>query len=132
MGISSPTRLQMKDVLYADVLEIIRVLKGHRQYVNTQDVIDQFPEFPHKIIRRKLEKLIDAKIIEGCACGCSTAILVGLYEPLRVVVGTYSEEKGWTDTLYPVNWRENDKKRQERQFDSEVLDKIKEEYERND
>lgn len=134
MGVSSPTKLQMKHVLYADVLEVIRVLKDKQDYVNAQHVCNEFPEIPEKIIRRKLEKLIDKRIIEGCACGCSTAIQVGLYEPLWVVVGIYDESKGgWRDELRPMNWRDIQKQRAERQrqqFMSEVLDKIKEDYER--
>ena len=105
MGKSSPTKIQMKHVLYADVLEIIRVLKKKQDYVNAQHVCDEFPEIPPKIIRRKLEKLIDKRIIEGCACGCSTGILVGIYKPLWVVVATYDESKGgWSDTLRPFGW----------------------------
>lgn len=133
MGKSSPTRLQMKHVRYGSVLAVIRDLKIRQSYVNAYDVYAKFPDIPYKIIARKLERLIDAKIIEGCACGCSTAILVGLYKPLYEVYETYDEAKGgWTDTLRPVGWRELQKQRQRKQFAANVLNQIKEEYKRDD
>ena len=35
-----------------------------------QDIADQFPEFPEKVVRAKLQKLVNRKILDGCTCGC--------------------------------------------------------------
>jgi len=106
MGKSSPTRMQMKDVRYGAILAVLRDMRIDYNYVNAHHVYEKFPDVPYKIIRNKLSRLIDKRILEGCVCGCSTALHAGYYQTLHEVVEFYDGATDtWTDKLLPINSR---------------------------
>lgn len=115
MGKSSPTKIQAKHVPAGMILEAIQKLEGMPQIywrgnrliannidrVTIYEVSRHFNEIPHKVLQRKIEKLIDKGILEGCACGCSSSLTANQF-PLYEVV-RYFVDGEWEDRILPIN-----------------------------
>lgn len=59
------------DEVLSDRERELGLLRG--QYAGTclvWDVERAFPEFPRKVVRAKLDKLVRKGLLDGCACGC--------------------------------------------------------------
>lgn len=140
MGKSSPTKLQSKHIPYGMVIDAVRglstipkirvdwrgdVVVSHSAYVSLSDIQNLWPTVPPKIIQAKLRRLIEHyRVLEGCACGCSTGITLSPF-PLYEVVGVYGPGGKYHDKLRPVKFG-----KPMVQSDHDVLDLAKELRER--
>lgn len=120
MGQSSPTPYQAKHIPYGMVIDAIRGLAAIPKikidfrgnvvitksgYVNLSDLQAAWPTVPPKVIKEKVRKLIERyRVLEGCACGCSTGISISP-SPIYEVVGVYGAGGVYWDYMRPLYGR---------------------------
>lgn len=71
-------KVQAKDVPTKLLLTLIDAVEhmSKEQCCTAADIYELFDEFPRKVIRTKLNRLIKQDYIEGCTCGCHSHLIV--------------------------------------------------------
>lgn len=71
-------KVQAKDIskklLITMIDSVAHLSKG--EGCTTEDIYELFDEYPRKVVRAKLHRLIKKDYLEGCACGCVSYLLV--------------------------------------------------------
>lgn len=110
MAKSSPTKIQAKHIPAEALIDTIHALSGAwRGYASGGDgsaqffkpgsaniwaICEMWPTIPIKVIRAKLKKLIKAKQIDGCLCGCSGEFtVIEQPNPNKITVEWYDHDK---------------------------------------
>lgn len=71
-------KVQAKDIPNKYLITMIDAVKhlSSEQECTTEDIYELFDNFPRKVVRAKLIRLIDKDYIDGCACGCFSILIV--------------------------------------------------------
>jgi len=52
--------------------DILMAIRKHMRPIGSSiwDIFSEFPSFPEKVIRAKLDKMVRRNVLGGCCCGC--------------------------------------------------------------
>lgn len=61
---------RIRNQVWANRWDVHAILDGHPEWVGTMTTFDRQVTIPEKVVLAKARRLINRRVIDGCACGC--------------------------------------------------------------